>query len=302
VAAGERLDERKASYAELLKEEAEAFTAEVAAFRADFRDKAPFAYECGSDSAYTLMDEWQAKLLTIEDKADALRDREHLFDARVHPWKDLALCRTELGQLKLLWDHAVLIECIFGAWQATPWAKVDCDACYGHSKRLQSQVAALEKRVRAASNWGVYKGTMTAVAEMLVTLPLVQDLRDEAMRERHWKKLMRTCGRTFVLDAKFCLRDLFRLQLHKFADAVGDIVEQSRQEIKIDKHLQKIDSAWLVLALEYSMFKATGVKVIVEASLGPVFEALDEHEAALQGMMGNRFVGFFENQVSSWRS
>ena len=29
-----------------------------------------------------------------------------------------------------------------------------------------------------------------------IDLPLVQDLRDEAMRERHWKKLMRICGKS----------------------------------------------------------------------------------------------------------
>ena len=302
AAADERLVERKAAFAALLKDQAEAFTADVSTFRAQFREQAPFGYECGSEMAYTLLDEWQGRLVEIEQQADSLRDREHLFDVRVHPWKDLTICRNELQQLKLVWDHAVLIESIFSAWQATPWAQVNCDECYGTAKRLQSQFTALERRVRHASTWGVYKGTQSALGDMLVTLPLVQDLRDEAMRERHWKKLMRTCGRTFVLDAKFCLRDLFKLQLHKFADAVGEIVEQSRQEIKIDKHLSKIDNVWLVLALEYSMFKTTGVKVVVEASLGPVYEALDEHEAALQGMMGNRFVGFFENQVSSWKT
>ena len=71
--------------------------------------------------------------------------------------------------------------------------------------------------MRNVGSWGVYTGTMRSISEMLATLPLVQDLRDEAMRERHWKKLMRTCGRTFVMDAKFCLRDLFGLQVRACA-------------------------------------------------------------------------------------
>ena len=85
------------------------------------------------------------------------------------------------------------------------WAKVDCDSCFMATKRLQQQVVYLERRVKAAPTWGVYTGTLQNLADMLVTLPLVQDLRDEAMRERHWKKLMRICGKSFVMDDKFSL-------------------------------------------------------------------------------------------------
>ena len=244
VAAEELLLEKKEARAKELRSEADEFTAKVAAFRAAFREEAPFAYvDDGAEQAYPMLDEWQTRLVQIEGEAEALRDREYLFGVSVHAWRDLPACRADLHLLKLTWDHAVLVDSIFTDWQGTPWAKVDCDGCYGFAKRLQAQVAHLEKRFKAVSAWGVYRGVMTSISDMLVTLPLVQDLRDDAMRERHWKKLMRTCGRTFVMDAKFCLRDLFRLQLHLFADAVADIVEQARQELKIDKHLAKIDNA-----------------------------------------------------------
>jgi hypothetical protein len=61
------------------------------------------------------------------------------------------------------------------------------------------------------------------------------------------------------------------------------------------------ETTWLGLAFEYQLFKSTGVKILVEASLGAVFEALDEHETAVQQMLSNRFVGFFESAVASWK-
>ena len=302
TAADEQLQAPKATYAKRVTEEAEAFTADVASFRSAFKEHAPFGFESGGDGAYVLLDEWQTKLGDVERRADAIRGRELLFGLRAHPWREIGTCRDELRQLKLLWDHAMLVENVFASWQTTLWANIDCDACYSAAKRLQTQVVGLEKRVRQAPAWGVYTGTRKALDQMLNTMPLLQDLRDEAMRERHWKKLMRTCGRTFVLDAKLCLKDLLQCQLHLFADAVTDIVEQSRQEIKIDKILQKIDGVWLGLQLEYQLFKSTGVKVLIEPALGPIYEALDEHETALQAMMANRFVGFFEVQVGTWKN
>ena len=82
---------------------------------------------------------------------------------------------------------------------------------------------------------------------------------------------------------------------------MGEIVEQARQELKIDKQLAKIDATWMALQLEYVPFKSTGVSVLDEHQLSPVWEALDDNEVALQNMMGNRFNSFFESQIGSWR-
>ena len=204
-AAGEMLADRKLAGGKKIEADAEAFTGEVTAFRTAFKQEAPFGYQHGVDDSYAQIDGWFGRIRDIEAAADALRDREHLFDVKVHPWKEVTVCRQELLALKLVWDHAALIEFTFGDWKTTPWAKVDCDGCYSHAKRLQAQFAALEKRIKACAGWGVYQGVQSALADMLVDLPLVQDLRDDAMRERHWKKLMRICGKTFVMDDKLSL-------------------------------------------------------------------------------------------------
>jgi dynein heavy chain len=39
------------------------------------------------------------------------------------------------------------------------------------------------------------------------------------MRDRHWKMLMQTTGKHFVMDDKFCLGDLLALELHNYVDA-----------------------------------------------------------------------------------
>ena len=43
---------------------------------------------------------------------------------------------------------------------------------------------------RQTTKWNVVIELTATIKSMYDTLPLVQDLRDEAMRERHWKKLM----------------------------------------------------------------------------------------------------------------
>lgn len=44
------------------------------------------------------------------------------------------------------------------------------------------------------------------------------------MRDRHWKMLMQTTGKHFVMDEKFCLGDLLALGLHNYVDACRCVV------------------------------------------------------------------------------
>ena len=74
---------------------------------------------------------------------------------------------------------------------------------------------------------------------MLTSLPLVSDLHHSAMRERHWQQLMKVSplacrqagwllyvatglqatGKNFVMDNKFNLGNLLKLELHNYVDA-----------------------------------------------------------------------------------
>ena len=147
--------------------------------------------------------------------------------------------------------------------------------------------------------WPVYVGMLRQISEMAVALPLVQDLRDDSMQPRHWLQLMQVCGRAFVMDEALQLDSLLLLELHKYEEGVCEVVEQARMELKLDVQLQKIEATWASLTLEYAPFKQTGVNVLLQPT--EAFEALDEHEAALQNMIGNRFMGHFECTITSWK-
>ena len=133
---------------------------------------------------------------------------------------------------------------------------------------------------KAIHKWDVHAGLTGLINSMSISLPLVGDLRDDAMRPRHWTQLMQACGQTFVMDDKLPLDTLIRLELDKYQDAVTEIVERARAEIKIDQALTKIIGIWGGLTIEYVPFKKTGV------CLKPVAQQ------RLQGMALHRRLAF----------
>lgn len=54
----------------------------------------------------------------------------------------------------------------------------------------------------------------------------------------------------FVLDASFKLDDLLKLELHKFADEVGEIVDCAQKEEKMEQGLAKLKVTGLYMRIE----------------------------------------------------
>jgi len=280
---------------EKVKDEIETFKEKVVDFVARFKAEAPFSFSIGPDAAYALLNQWNVLLDEIEAESQQLSAEMELFEVQAINFREIGECRKSLQFLKVVWDHVQLVLEIFTSYKNTLWARVDTDVMIDETKKLQKEIKVLP---RQAMKWDVYQGLVKIMSEMAIDLPLVQDLRDDAMRERHWQKLMATCGKSFILDNKLQLESLLALQLHDFQDGVSEVVEQARAEIKLEAQLKKIAHTWSGLNLEYAPFKNTGVQILQQPP--DVYEALDDNEVVLQNMKGNRFMGFFETQITDW--
>ena len=279
-----------------MREKADNFRTEVSEFRKLFSETAPFAFDQDSNPSYKSLTDFHLRVADFEERAAEVGREQDLFDLAITPWREIKQCRQELTMLKVVWDHVQLVVDIFASFRATLWTAVDVEFMADLTKKLQKEVKALP---RPMHKWDVHSGLTALIGSMSTSLPLVQDLRDDAMRARHWTQLMQVTSTTFQMDEKLQLDVLIRLELDKYQDAVSEIVERARAEIKIDFALQKIIGIWSGLLLEYVPFKATGVQILVQP--GEVFEALDDHEVQLQNMMGNRFMGFFEATITEWK-
>lgn len=85
----------------------------------------------------------------------------------------------------------------------------------------------------------------------------LQDLHHPAMRDRHWKLLMQTTEKQFVMDDKFSLGDLLALELHNYVDACSEIVDRAQKELNIEKQLKKIEDTWSGLNLVFSPYQVS---------------------------------------------
>lgn len=103
---------------------------------------------------------------------------------------------------------------------------------------FQEMIKKFDKEVR---QWGVYEYLKNKIDQFRTAMPLIQDLRDEAMRERHWKELKFEVKEEFDENGiEFTLDIIFHLGLNNHGEKVAELADNARKELKIEIQLEQI--------------------------------------------------------------
>ncbi|ORY39399.1 hypothetical protein BCR33DRAFT_720231 [Rhizoclosmatium globosum] len=223
----------QAKEVDVLQQKCNRFESKNHQFREDFRKKAPFRFEIGPERAYDLIDSSHMDVSAMEGEAQGIKTSCELFELNVPNYKQLIDCRRDIGMLK---------------WRTTLWTEIDTDSMENRCRDLGKELRRMDKEIKG---WDVYSG-------------LDQMLRSPAIRDRHWKQLMKTTGVTFVLTKDMKFEDLLSLQLHKYEDDVKNI-----------------------------MHEATHTALL--RSSEELIETLEDNQVMLQNMMSS-------NQISKWQN
>jgi dynein heavy chain len=66
-------------------------------------------------------------------------------------------------------------------------------------------------------------------------MPYIADLRDDAIRERHWKELKFEVKEEFDEESsEFTLEKIFDLGLNNHGEKISELADNARKELKIE--------------------------------------------------------------------
>ena len=290
----------QAAEGERIKLRLREFADRVFAYRTEeFLGRDPFKYEVGYAAAFAAIDAVKLEVDALDAEMAEQKALADTFDFSELLERSLALlaeCHTDLVAVKDLWDVAMLCEVQFKDWESTLWSMVDTQLIDDGAKACDKEVRSLTKAIKGRD---VFGGLQTYVKNFMVSIPLVADLRSPAMRDRHWQQLMETTGTSFnVNDPAFRLADLLALELHRFEEDVGEIVDRAQKEEKMDNTLNKIDETWARIEFSFSQHKDSNIQLA--KLLDEDVEAMEDNQLAVQGMLANRYFATFEERILSW--
>jgi dynein heavy chain len=81
------------------------------------------------------------------------------------------------------------------------------------------------KDMKVDKRANAYLGILEEIKKWLIFLPLIAELRDQAMRERHWNAIRKIVKVNFVVDSKLILQDVYSLNLGDHKEDVEEITD-----------------------------------------------------------------------------
>jgi len=126
--------------------------------------------------------------------------------------KDIEQIKVTVDNMKILWDHIDFTTKKFESYYQMKWIGIQPFDIEDEVKKLMKTVKDMKVDKRA----NAYVGILDEIKKWLVFLPLIADLAEKSMRERHWDDLKKKINADFVIDDKLILKDIYELNLGKY--------------------------------------------------------------------------------------
>lgn len=166
---------------------------DISQFTGDMRKREFFQYTCGTEQAKMKLDGVFGELhefeMRIEDYGENSTKfgKPELINKAV---KDVDNIKVLITNMKALWDHIAKCQQTFDGFQQTKWTDTNPGEMDEVTKKLSKQLREMKVDKKSKA----YMGIMEEIKKWIVFLPLIEDLRTEAMRDRHWESLKSKIG------------------------------------------------------------------------------------------------------------
>ena len=109
-------------------------------------------------------------------------------------------------------------------------------------EEFKAQLGKMDQGIKGLGPFRMVEETINGFQQ---SLPLIQNLKSDSLRERHWLKLMELTGKTFDMNPRtFTLGSLFELNLDQYEDDIMTICGGALKELNIEVGINAIADTW----------------------------------------------------------
>eukprot|EP00074_Homo_sapiens_P109813 XP_024306374.1 dynein heavy chain 2, axonemal isoform X3 [Homo sapiens] len=264
----------------------------------DFEFKGHFTSNVGYMSALDQITQVRAMLMAMREEENSLRANLGIFKIEQPPSKDLQNLEKELDALQQIWEIARDWEENWNEWKTGRFLILQTETMETTAHGLFRRLTKLAKEYKDR-NWEIIETTRSKIEQFKRTMPLISDLRNPALRERHWDQVRDEIQREFDQESEsFTLEQIVELGMDQHVEKIGEISASATKELAIEVALQNIAKTWDVTQLDIVPYKDKGHHRL--RGTEEVFQALEDNQVALSTMKASRFVKAFEKDVDHW--
>lgn len=281
------LQKTKAKFAITTQDEIYDFLAECNEFVEKFNAEGPGSVGDDLEKGFKLMDEYKIEIDKLLEKKANMQTAERLFDLPLTDYSNFLSTVEDFNHMELIFQLYKVQKAARDGWSKTLWVNLNpvelVDGMDGFLKEWR-------KLPKSAKVLEVAKTLEKRMKEFKGCVPLYVELKNEAMRERHWKSLMDKTGEHFDMAAdRFTLENMFAMDLARYTDVALEIIGYAVKELSIEKGVKDISETWTKLTLSVAKHqKGSEDRGYVLSAVDEILQTLDEHTMSLQSMSASQ--------------
>ena len=298
--AGERdagLNAVKENFTAITSQHIQAFLAHIHAVRERFDAEGPGS-DVGLDEGLELLAEYEADMAELRRQKDVLAMSEKLFNLPQTSFQDLYYLTERMAELSSVYSlYSQHLESV-KKWSAIMWAELEVGVFNRGLAGYTKELKRMGDKLGSNATYRKLNARMTAFRD---SIPLLLSLKTDALRERHWKELMRSTGVRFEFDSKsFTLGSLFAMELHRYRDDIQRITGNAAQEAKIEKDIVKLSKQWATENFALQAFDGDEQRGYILSDVSDILQTLEDHSLSLQAMANSPFAAPFLSELRGW--
>ncbi|XP_063712783.1 dynein axonemal heavy chain 2-like isoform X4 [Symsagittifera roscoffensis] len=277
---------------------AEEYKRKVAQFVADFYSNGPFSEEWTAGNALDKIQSYRDTIASTRVDETRIRKGLAIFKIEQPPSKEIANMENDLKTLDSAWQMTKEWEDSWSGWKVSHFRDINADQMETGAQSLFKKLARLAREIKDR-NWPIVETTKKKVEQFRRTMPLITDLKNDALRPRHWTQIQETVGQTFNHEEeKFTLELIIGFGFDSHAEDINTVSGSASKELSIEKAINAIAELWKETKLDLGPYKDKGHFKL--KGTDEVFQFLEDNQVQLSTMKASKFVKAFEDQVDYW--
>jgi dynein heavy chain len=107
------------------------------------------------------------------------------------------------------------------------------------------ELEKLKTLTKDQREYKVFDYVNAELQKFVQTMPIINDIQQPYMRNRHWKELRFEVKDDFDEKGEdFTLEYLFKLNLTEYEDKISELTDRARKQLAIEKGLDHIEDQW----------------------------------------------------------
>ncbi|XP_062904770.1 dynein axonemal heavy chain 2 [Mobula hypostoma] len=264
----------------------------------DFSMRGPFSSALSPDAALGLIAELRSNLNALKAEEIEIHNGLNVFKIDQPLSKELQALERDLDYLRQAWEVTKEWEESWVEWKGEKFSslmtQVMENTATGYYRKLHKLSQILKDR-----NWDVIATSKNKVQQFKKTMPLITDLKNPAMRYRHWNNIKDDVQKVFDHTSDdFTLERIIDLGLEQYADVISSISAAASKELSIEMALEGIKKTWEVTTLDLVPYKDKGHYKL--KGTDDIFQTLEENQLMLSTMKSSPYLKAFDKQVDYW--